>query len=109
VDSPVTFVPFDLGEAEGYGSFHQKYYIDERLIAVSVIDILPNCLSAVYFMYDPEFSFLSLGNYSALREIAFTCRLSAYSPKLVNYYMGYYIPNCTKMKYKGNYKPSGKH
>jgi arginine-tRNA-protein transferase len=28
----------------GYGSFHQKYYLDDKLVAVGVIDILPNCL-----------------------------------------------------------------
>jgi arginyl-tRNA---protein transferase len=90
----------------GYGSFHQKYYIDDKLVAISIIDILPKCVSGVYFIYDPEYSFLSLGNYSALREIAFTSRLSEHLPELKYYYMGFYIPNCTKMKYKGNYKPS---
>lgn len=37
------------------------------MIAVGVIDLLPSCLSSVYFFYDPDYSFLSLGTYAALR------------------------------------------
>ncbi|KAJ8330088.1 Arginyl-tRNA--protein transferase 1, variant 2 [Batrachochytrium dendrobatidis] len=90
-----------------YGSFHQKYYMDDKLIAVAVLDILPRCVSSVYFMYDPAFGFLSLGTYSALREIALTKWLSDTMPRgLDYYYMGYYIHSCIKMRYKAAYKPS---
>lgn len=51
----------------GYGSFHQQYWLDGKIIAVGVIDILPYCVSSVYLYYDPDYSFLSLGVYSALR------------------------------------------
>jgi len=51
----------------GYGSFHQQYWLDDKLIAVGVIDILPGCVSSVYFFYDPDYSFLSLGTYGSLR------------------------------------------
>ncbi|XP_045147567.1 arginyl-tRNA--protein transferase 1 isoform X1 [Echinops telfairi] len=51
----------------GYGSFHQQYWLDGKIIAVGVIDILPSCVSSVYLYYDPDYSFLSLGVYSALR------------------------------------------
>lgn len=51
----------------GYGSFHQLYILDGKVIAVGVIDILPKCVSSVYLYYDPDYSFLSLGTYSALR------------------------------------------
>lgn len=88
VDSPITFTSISGADVAGFGSFHQKYFIDQKLIAISVIDILPKCVSAVYFIYDPDYSFLSLGNYSALREIAFTWRLSAQIPELKYYYMG---------------------
>jgi arginine-tRNA-protein transferase len=97
-----------------YGSFHQKYYLDEKLIAVAVLDILPNCVSSVYFMYDPAYGELSLGNYSALREIATTYQLSIKIPSLRYYYLGmnyvlmtgYYIHSCSKMRYKARYLPS---
>ncbi|VDM39597.1 unnamed protein product [Toxocara canis] len=88
------------------GSYHQQYVLDGRIIAVGVIDILPRCLSAKYFYYDPEFSFLSLGTYAALREIAFTLELAKERPELHFYYMGYYIDSCPKMRYKGRFRPS---
>uniref|UniRef100_A0A8D0WVX2 Arginyl-tRNA--protein transferase 1 n=1 Tax=Sus scrofa TaxID=9823 RepID=A0A8D0WVX2_PIG len=90
----------------GYGSFHQQYWLDGKIIAVGVIDILPHCVSSVYLYYDPDYSFLSLGVYSALREIAFTRHLHEKTSQLSYYYMGFYIHSCPKMKYKGQYRPS---
>ncbi|XP_066880589.1 arginyl-tRNA--protein transferase 1 isoform X14 [Kogia breviceps] len=90
----------------GYGSFHQQYWLDGKIIAVGVIDILPYCVSSVYLYYDPDYSFLSLGVYSALREIAFTRQLHEKTSQLSYYYMGFYIHSCPKMKYKGQYRPS---
>ncbi|XP_045147569.1 arginyl-tRNA--protein transferase 1 isoform X3 [Echinops telfairi] len=84
----------------GYGSFHQQYWLDGKIIAVGVIDILPSCVSSVYLYYDPDYSFLSLGVYSALREIAFTKQLHEETSQLSYYYMGFYIHSCSKMKYK---------
>uniref|UniRef100_A0A8D1MIL1 Arginyl-tRNA--protein transferase 1 n=1 Tax=Sus scrofa TaxID=9823 RepID=A0A8D1MIL1_PIG len=84
----------------GYGSFHQQYWLDGKIIAVGVIDILPHCVSSVYLYYDPDYSFLSLGVYSALREIAFTRHLHEKTSQLSYYYMGFYIHSCPKMKYK---------
>ncbi|XP_036120785.1 arginyl-tRNA--protein transferase 1 isoform X11 [Molossus molossus] len=84
----------------GYGSFHQQYWLDGKIIAVGVIDILPHCVSSVYLYYDPDYSFLSLGVYSALREIAFTRQLHEKVPQLSYYYMGFYIHSCPKMRYK---------
>jgi arginine-tRNA-protein transferase len=37
------------------------------MIACGVIDILPGGLSSVYFYYEPDFGFLKLGVYSALK------------------------------------------
>ncbi|XP_072335424.1 arginyl-tRNA--protein transferase 1 isoform X7 [Scyliorhinus torazame] len=94
------------GPVSGYGSFHQQYWLDGKIIAVGVIDILPQCISSVYLYYDPDYAFLSLGVYSALREIAFTTQLQKTVPNLRYYYMGFYIHSCPKMKYKGQYHPS---
>ncbi|XP_020834890.1 arginyl-tRNA--protein transferase 1 isoform X4 [Phascolarctos cinereus] len=90
----------------GYGSFHQQYWLDGKIIAVGVIDVLPYCVSSVYLYYDPDYSFLSLGVYSALREIAFTRQLHEKTSQLSYYYMGFYIHSCPKMRYKGQYRPS---
>ncbi|XP_063243298.1 arginyl-tRNA--protein transferase 1 isoform X2 [Bacillus rossius redtenbacheri] len=94
------------GPASGYGSFHQQYWLDGRLIAVGVVDILPRCVSSVYFYYDPELSHLSLGTYASLRELEFTRALHRATPTLQYYYMGFYIHSCVKMRYKANYRPS---
>lgn len=92
----------------GYGSYHQHYRIDGKLVAVGVIDILPKCLSSVYLYYDPDHQFLNLGVYSALRELEMVRRLNTGDPEDVfkHYYMGYYIHTCQKMRYKGGYTPS---
>jgi len=89
-----------------YGSYHQKYYLDNKLIAVGVIDILPKCVSSVYFMYDTDYSSLSLGVFSALQEISLSIRLNKYIKNLKYYYLGFYIHSCSKMIYKAQYSPS---
>ncbi|RZF39714.1 hypothetical protein LSTR_LSTR003956 [Laodelphax striatellus] len=94
------------GPPSGYGSFHQQYWLDDKLIAVGVIDILPKCVSSVYFFYDPEYSHLSMGTYGSLREIAFARSLNQTVHELKFYYMGFYIDSCPKMRYKARYKPS---
>ncbi|KAI8066115.1 arginine-tRNA-protein transferase [Thamnidium elegans] len=99
VDSP-------LKADKDYGSFHQKYILDGKLIALAVIDILPKCISSVYFVYDPEFSFLGLGKYSVFREISLVQEYHARFDDLKYYYMGFYIDSCPKMNYKGQYAPS---
>jgi len=108
VKSPLTREPAKPGEGPsgGYGSFHMQYRIDGRLVAVGVVDVLPFCLSSVYFFYDPDYSFLSLGVYSALHEIDWVIDAHLTTPKLKYYYMGFYIHTCPKMKYKGDYHPS---
>lgn len=47
--------------SQPYGSFHQMYRIDGKLVAIGVLDILPGAVSGVYFLYDPDWSALSLG------------------------------------------------
>lgn len=112
--SPLAIVAgkFDVDE-EGYdtlipyGSYHQQYRINKRLVAVGVVDILPNSLSSVYSFYDPILSKkLNLGTLTALREIEWVKRASASRPNLKYYYLGYYIHSCGKMRYKADFKPS---
>lgn len=89
-----------------FASYHQQYWIDDDLVAVGVLDILPHCVSSVYLFYDPKYHFLSLGTFSALVEIALTRQLHQKVPSLRYYYMGFYIHSCPKMRYKGKYRPS---
>ncbi|ODM87214.1 Arginyl-tRNA--protein transferase 1 [Orchesella cincta] len=100
--------PFGAPSSEGrvpHGTFHNQYYMNGVLIAVGVIDILPSCVSSVYFFYDPEYSFLSPGTLGALHEISFVNNLTTQDPTLQHYYLGYYIHKCDKMKYKRKFRP----
>lgn len=83
-----------------------QYWLNGQLIGVNVIDILPACVSSVYFFYDPDYSFLNLGTYSSLREIELVRKLHKYQPSIKFYYMGFYIHSCVKMRYKGNINAS---
>jgi arginine-tRNA-protein transferase len=83
-----------------FGSFHQCYRLDGRLIAVGVLDLLPHAVSGVYFIYHLDFEKWSFGKLSAVREACL-----ALEKGYEYYYMGYYIHSCKKMRYKGEYQP----
>ncbi len=85
---------------------HQKfgyevlYFDDERLIAVDLIDILPNGISSIYFYYDPIYESHSLGTYSLLKQIEY-----AREKNLDWIYLGYYVKGCQSLEYKASYQP----
>ena len=105
VDSSLVRAPSG-GAGPEYGSYHQQYYLDGKLVMVGVIDILPRCLCSMYVYYDPAIMFLSPGVVSALYEVAYTRMLHSLIPSLEIYSMGYYVHSCQKMRYKGQYSPS---
>lgn len=53
-----------------------------------------------------EYSFLSLGTLGTLHELQFTQELNENCENLSEYYMGFYIQSCPKMRYKGKLQPS---
>ena len=59
-----------------YGSYHLLYKVDSQIIGISVIDILPKCVSSVYFIWDPNWAWASLGKLSALWEASLARRIS---------------------------------
>ncbi|KAJ8698178.1 Arginyl-tRNA--protein transferase 1 [Pleurotus ostreatus] len=90
-----------------YGSYHQLYKLDGELIAMAVLDILPSCVSSVYFMYDKKWERFSLGKLSAFRETSLAYEIHRAGVSQMSYlYMGFYIHSCPKMRYKGEYSPS---
>lgn len=92
---------------KGYGTYHVRYMLDEtKLIAVSVVDVLPTGWSSVYFFYDPDYSHLSLGVVSAIKEIELVRQELQRVPEFQFMYLGYYIHSCPKMRYKAQYEPS---
>ncbi|KAF2830211.1 arginine-tRNA-protein transferase 1 [Ophiobolus disseminans] len=100
-DTPLPKTSKDVnGKTQLLGSYHQCYRLDGRLIALGVLDLLPHCVSGVYFLYHSDFEQWHFGKLSALREAAL-----ALEGNYEYYYMGYYIHSCTKMRYKGDYSP----
>lgn len=88
------------GRQRQVGSFHQCYRLDGKLVAVGVLDLLPEAVSAVYFMYDDSIHKHQPGKLGALREIAL-----AMEGGYRYWYPGYYIHSCPKMRYKIDYSP----
>lgn len=101
-DSPLrqTSMKSPTGQESPLGSFHQCYRLDGKLVAVGVLDLLPSCVSGVYFFYHESISMWSPGKLSALREIGL-----AQENGYRYWYPGYYIHTCPKMKYKRDFKP----
>lgn len=88
-----------------YGCFHMKYYIEDELKMVSVVDILPGCMSLVYNFYHPSLRKLSIGTVGILKDILYIELMQKYFPDFKYYYQGYYIGSCSKMEYKADYAP----
>lgn len=70
------------------------------LLALAVLDRVPNGLSAVYTFFDPARSTRGLGTYAVLREIEITH--AAGRPYL---YLGYWVAGSRKMNYKRRFQP----
>lgn len=63
-------------------------------------------MGSVYTFYDPEYSFLSLGQVTAVREIEYMLKIrKKYNEKMRYYFMGYYVHNCQKSVYKEHMHP----
>ena len=82
------------------GGRYYGFYLEQKLIAVAVSDILASGLSAVYTFFDPAQEKRSLGNYAILWQIE-----QARSLGLDYLYLGYWIKGCAKMEYKIAYRP----
>jgi len=71
-----------------------------KLIACLVFDELESGTSAIYSFFDPALSKFSPGRLLVLKLIELT------KQKQLDYvYLGYWIKNCRKMSYKGEYRP----
>ncbi len=77
-----------------------QYRLCGKLIGAGWVDLLPNGVSSVYFVFDPDHSWRSLGVYSAMREIDFASRLGKRW-----LYFGFFVPGCRAMSYKANFRP----
>jgi arginyl-tRNA--protein-N-Asp/Glu arginylyltransferase len=89
---------FLLKRCEGTQYYAMK--VGERLLGIMVVDHLENGLSAVYTFYDPLEEKRSLGSFAILWQLAEAKRLG-----LAHLYLGYWIRDSRKMRYKLDYRP----
>jgi arginyl-tRNA--protein-N-Asp/Glu arginylyltransferase len=92
---------------ESYQNFLLSYWSEsqflefkdgDRLIGVAVTDHVDRALSAFYTFFDPDYESHSLGTYGILEQIKL-----AQSLQLTHLYLGYWIEDCQKMRYKANF------
>ncbi len=72
----------------------------DQLVMVAVCDFLPYGLSAIYSFFDPKLQDRSLGSYAILAQINIAKRL-----ELAYVYLGYWIKESRKMRYKDQFQP----
>jgi arginine-tRNA-protein transferase len=79
--------------------FHE-FRLGTRLMAVAVVDYMEQGLSAVYTYFEPDAPERGLGTYAILRQVEAARRDG--HPWI---YLGYWIPECDKMRYKDQFRP----
>lgn len=81
-------------------SYELSIWQEDLLLAVSIIDWGKTSLSAVYCYFDPEYSQLSLGTLSILKQIELA---------LLNghrwLYLGFFVAENSHLSYKANFRP----
>lgn len=94
---------------EQYRNFLLQSHVDSRLIEfhennrlrmVSIIDLLPDGLSSVYTFFDADVPHASFGTYNILWQIDLCRELG-----LDYLYLGYWIKENRKMRYKADFQP----
>lgn len=86
----------DASDATSYFGF----FDEQRLLAVTVCDVLGDGLSAVYTFFEPSETKRSLGTFAVLSLIN-----TARAMGLDYVYLGYWVKGCSKMEYKIDYRP----
>ena len=99
----------DQNKIDDYNDFLIKSNVNSKLVEfwdggllkiVSIIDMMSDGISAVYTFFDPDDEKVSYGTYSIIWLINW-CKIQQFKYM----YLGYWIGECNKMKYKTNFKP----
>lgn len=77
-----------------------EWRVAGKLLAVAVTDELEQGLSAIYTFYDPDQEARSLGTFAILQQVQLARELG-----LPYVYLGYWIKECEKMRYKTRFRP----
>lgn len=81
-------------------AFELRYFVDEQLVAVAIVDRGERALSAVYTFWDPAHAALSLGTYSILSQLALAKAMG-----LQWVYLGLAVAQNPSMAYKLRFFP----
>ena len=109
IDSPLEScmsAPQTDSQSRPLGTYHMRYYLDGELIMISLLDILPEYLVSIYFMYNPHIRFLQPGIYTCIHEIALIQKIKIHHPELKYYNLGFYNDFSPKINYKRQFKPT---
>lgn len=99
----------DSTAADYYGGFFAnsitdtaevRYFAGEKLVGTAIVDIGCDCMSAVYFYFDPEMSRRSPGIFNILTLAQMCERAGGHY-----LYLGYMIKEVQAMAYKGQFRP----
>ncbi|MFN7913934.1 MAG: arginyltransferase [Vicinamibacterales bacterium] len=74
--------------------------LDNRLVGVGLVDVVPDALSAIYFFWDPEHAPASLG-VAHIVGLIDDARQLGYA----HVYLGYRVDACPSLAYKARYQP----
>jgi len=100
MDNPEVSDYLSFLTSPGINTRFLEFHLDKKLLAVAVTDHLDNGLSAVYTFYDPDMNQRSPGVFTLLWQIEHCRRLG------LNWlYLGFWIAECRKMRYKSQYTP----
>ena len=77
-----------------------NFWHREELVGVSIIDCGKNSLSAVYTFFSPQYSKLSIGTYSILKQIEFAAQ-----SEREYVYLGLYVEQNQHLNYKARFTP----
>lgn len=90
----------DMLYGDVVGSLEARYFVGERLIGVSLLDVCAQSLSTVYHFFEPELRERRIGVFSVLAEIEHARQF-----QIPYYYLGYWVKNAKTMHYKADYGP----
>lgn len=77
-----------------------EYRLEGKLLGIGVVDLLPDSISSVYFMFDPQESARRLGVYSILKEIDLALETGRSF-----LHLGFWVPSSPRMEYKADFFP----